>query len=28
LESLSGDPVIVTWPEKVPEYAVRRFGKN
>lgn len=28
LESLSGDPVAVEWPEKLPEYKVRRFGKN
>ncbi len=28
LESLSGDPVVITWPESLPEYAVRPFGQN
>lgn len=28
LESLSGDPVIIEWPENLPEYAVRPFGRN
>lgn len=28
LESLSGDPIAVEWPQKLPEYGVRRFGKN
>ena len=28
LESLSGDPVIIKWPENLPEYAVRPFGRN
>lgn len=28
LESLSGDPIVVEWPEKLPEYQVRPFGSN
>lgn len=28
LESLSGDPVVIQWPQNLPEYAVRPFGRN
>jgi len=28
LESLSGDPIVVEWPKKLPDYQVRPFGKN
>lgn len=28
LESLSGDPIAVKWPEKLPDYQLRPFGKN
>jgi cytochrome c peroxidase len=28
LESLSGDAVVVEWPTKLPDYALRPFGKN
>jgi cytochrome c peroxidase len=28
LESLSGDPVVVAWPQSLPEHALRPFGKN
>lgn len=28
LESLSGEPIKIEWPEKLPEYAVRAFGQN
>ncbi len=28
LESLSGDPIVVEWPKKLPEYQLRPFGRN
>ncbi len=28
LESLSGDPIVIEWPEKLPDYEVRQFGQN
>ncbi|MFQ5989879.1 MAG: cytochrome-c peroxidase [Candidatus Methylomirabilales bacterium] len=28
LESLSGDPIVIEWPEELPDYEVRPFGKN